>query len=930
MSKNFSKNLSQIKTPHAYTPEHKRKLKNAVLKTAYLNKDKEAGSFGLFDYLRNMSLKKLIPASVLAIFVFTLLGQNLLMWRNTAYAQGLINETINKIESEPLTEEEKEATSTIQILEQLKKEGEIKYLGEEKYPANPSGEITERVIQKFGFTDTDLSTDLIINVSNNKEVFLNMDFPLSGLITETVELKIDADGKIKNLDNLKKKFEDPQLKQVWLKELIKRNNQNWLKDAKELYKNAPEGKWPKDGSMPDKWTTYFEEKIIPALEPIINKAEIYINGYAGSSDPENSVYIYSFDILKLTGQKQKDIEAQDEVIKGIKKLEKFQTEEAKMKIKVLEKALESKNLKLYQNSFTPSLSFSYSGARNEVLVNIYMDFEKKNEDFLSIHFLSENLNIAKGGKWIDVKTENGKIKNLAELEEKLRDPYLDDEVLRFIIGEQNGFLAEYIAGDMDQGAKQYMTPPGQEIVNQLKELLIQAEVPVIERNSVPAEFMMGKEFSPEDADPNIAYSLAIYPLGNSENGENKKAIERLNEIIGKLKASVNSENISTLEILKKALASKDLKYEGKEWGGTQKLRFTDPDFSSDIVLYIKKDGEIQFVIDALFSRSMGERFEIEIDDQGHVMNLEGLKEALKDPNLNESWIKELIKMNNLGQVKNYPKGVENEEIIQENYGNLTSEQIAEIKAHDEKFKVFQKKCDELSRKINDQIRPLMEESEVMIQGIGGGCGEKLEDYSKYLSLFKVAGKHQQDNQNEVNIQKIIAKLSNFDTESAQTKIKILEKVLQFGGLRNYPNAPILMLSAPYKDAKGEPELTIRADFNDETEEFLEMYFSLHPGRGKIKDVEIENGKITNVDELKKAFIDKKLKDPLVRFMIINQNLGWVDGLRKYSLGESWSKTTSENLEQLEEILKEADVLISDRAEGGEGLLFSLTLSALGK
>lgn len=925
MSKNFSKQLSHIKMPKVEAPLYKRKLKNAV-RSVYFNKGTVKKGSSLFDDLKHMSLKKLIPATVLAVFVFTLAGQSFLSWRNTAYAQELIMHAINSIQ--PLSPvEEAKTLSTIQILEAAKKEGAIKYLGEELVPGSS---IFKKVkMQKFSFTDQDLANDIILNVADNGEIFFSVDAPDHQYLEEDFSVAIDENGKVTNLNELQEKLQDPSLKKPWLIELIKRVNQDNM--GREMGYFPPQKKL----SLVEKKCESQAKKVIGQIQPLLEEAHVIHYSREFSCGPKHSDFGIKISILPISGQNIRIIDAKEEIQSLIDRLSQFQTPSAQMKIEILKKALISEKLKAYKNKNNPFInadfSFPYIGAGNNEELFIWVNPQDATEN--GVRFAFQNVYPldmdGDEGERIEIRIKDGSISNAKELEKKLNDSNLSDSLLLSVIRSQNQRWLDGIKKD-DQLKAGKLTP---KMVEQLEDILSNSEVPIVEKNLyVPPKKKEGFKW---ELDPNVLYSIWIYfPFSSfspSEISSDDDSNKKLDAVIENLKKTVNPEDKAALEILKRALESKSLTYVGQEgWGKekVQKIKFQDKNLSSDVLLLLKENGEVEFMIDALFSRSLGERFYIETDAEVNVTNSDELRDAVKDPNLKEQWVKSLVKMSNLNQIQ--PSEKLSEEPLEVVYQNLTPQQIEESKKHDEEFRVFQKKCDERSEKIMQQIYPILKEAEVIIQPAGGGCGETWEDFSFYLSLFSIAGQEDKNNANKAEIQKMIDKLRTFKTSSAQMKIKILEKALSSNNLRNYPNAPISMLSFPYVDAKGDPELTIRADFSNSKEDFLELYFSTQPGEGKWKDIKIKNGEISNLEALKKSLSDNKLKDPQLKFLVREQNLGWVDTLRQYSLGKSWSKLTPKMLDQLETLLKDADVLISDRAEGGENVLYSIELYHLSK
>jgi hypothetical protein len=544
MPQDLVQKLSEVKTPRIHTPEHKKMLKKELMQSVYFQKPvkgKFLKGLSLFANLKPMYLKKIIPVSVLALLIFTIFGQNYLARQNTVYAQELLGEVIEKVQkSVPESEEEKELSSALQVLEEAKKSGELKYLGEEVYPEDKKIGLPERRFKKFTFTAEDLSNDIVIDLENNKKVHLGIDSPLGQILSERFDLQVSKDGEIINIDELRKKLKDPNLTKPWLKELVKKNNAQWLRIIKRY------------GQESDASSTMWD-KILAQLASVTQDGEVLIQGFGGGYDPETQQSNYNLSLYAIGGQKAKNVEAQAQIQKGIEKLVTFDTESARKKMSILKKALSSSRLKRYPNAYDSFLSFPYPGVGANEELYIRMNFKDPTENFLELTFTSEAFSVTPGekGEWIDVEVENGQIAHFKELQQKLQDPNLKDELLLFIIQSQNRALIESIKKhELNQGGKGANPNLTSAVFKQFEELLSKAQVPVIERSEVGLP-----------SNKNLLYSLGIYPMGTPQKTEASKVLD---ETIEKLKASVSGGKEAKMQFLKEAQKAKDLKYEGEE------------------------------------------------------------------------------------------------------------------------------------------------------------------------------------------------------------------------------------------------------------------------------------------------------------------------------------------------------------------------------
>lgn len=730
MSKNFSNRLSHIKTPKVEAPLHQRKLKNAV-QSVYFNKDTAKKGSSLFDDLKHMSLKKLIPATVLAVFVFTLAGQSFLSWRNTAYAQELIMHAMDRIQTLSPAEEAK-TLSTIQILEAAKKEGAIKYLGEELVPGSS---IFKKVkMQKFSFSDQDLANDIILNVADNGEIFFSVDAPDRQYLEEDFSVAIDENGKVTNLNELQEKLQDPSLKKPWLIELIKRVNQDNM--GREMRYFPPQKKL----SPVEKKCESQSKKVIGQIQPLLEEAHVIHYSREFSCGPKPSDFGIKISILPISGQNIRIIDAKEEIQSLIDRLSQFQTPSAQTKIEILKKALISEKLKAYKNKNNPFIdadfSFPYIGAGNNEELFIWVNPQDTTEN--AVRFAFQNvypLDIdGDEGERIEIRINNGSISNMEELEKKLSDANLSDPLLLSVIRSQNQRLLDDIKRD-DQLKAGKLTP---KMVEQLEDILSTSEVPIVEKNLyVPPKKKTGFQW---ELDPNVLYSIWIYfpfsSFGPSEVPQvSNDANRKLDAVIENLKKTINPANKATLEILKKALESEDLKYQGSDEDGDE-LSFSVPEVPNNIRIILKEEGQVFFTFDAPVSLDLEEKLQIKIDENNKVTNLEEIESKLSDPNLKTPWIRELVKMNNLFWLQSLKEKEEYTLYL----GDMSEEEkILALEQH-EINKALDTKCFAIEQAIAAQIEHIIKKSGVSIHSSEGGCGERPEDFNLYLYLLPITKK----------------------------------------------------------------------------------------------------------------------------------------------------------------------------------------------
>lgn len=587
MPDDFDQNLSEISRPVVHTPVHKKMLKKALLQSAHFSRNASrtphmhkvrarvphrgiAGIFSgvclraarLFNYLTTMPLKKTLPVGLMTVLVFTFFGQQYMAWQNTAYAREILHNTIERINSQSQNEHDEELLSAIEILEQAEQNGEVEYLGEETYSTPPGTNIPPRTYQKFRLTDEDLSHDLLIGVNsgapdpmNKSGLIISIDAPLAQAMGSTADFQFDQNGTILNLDDIRQKLADPKLTKPWLKELVKRNNMDWFKRMEENWGTSfPAGV----NALSDP----FKQHVLQQLEPLMQDAEVLLGGFGGGYDPSRHEAIFKLHYYVLTGKQAERAQARANIQEAIDKLSHFNTDSAHMKTLILNKALQSLHLRTYirENSY----SFPYVGAGQDEELYIDLYPADQTEDAVRFTFRSEAIGIVPGkGEWFEIENNGGHLAHADELREKLRDPNLHDELVRFVIKNNNREQIENLkqtlfgmgkgtvgAGLSHQNAVQ--------IANELEQILTDADVPVMEISLVPMEVFEQTGVDHTD-NPNFLFSLGIYPLGVPDPAQARKTLE---EVMAQLKSSVGKE--AKLNFLQEMQKSRDLHFDGEK------------------------------------------------------------------------------------------------------------------------------------------------------------------------------------------------------------------------------------------------------------------------------------------------------------------------------------------------------------------------------
>lgn len=379
MIHDIDKKLNKLKIPLIILKHHKKRLATLLFssheKPSFFWNRKAAIAFGL-------------PILIIGI----LLGQSNLFKSPTVTAQEIIKDTLHTIENTSSDQQpSQQLTLLLQILNEAQQSQELEYIGDE-YKYGSSGKLEK--VYKLVFKDENIIDDIIIRITQNAppENMVQLHFVSNFPTTSKIEIPL-VNNTIRDPEQLRKDLEDPYIAQDWVRDFIHQYNtialDKLLVKAKE---KSPE-----------------HQAMLNILSPYILNAEVLILGGAVDND-QKSYVLYTY---PLTRQKSISPTTVATVKKAIEKLQAFNTESANMKIKALERALQSEQLKAF-NAFTQEErdamissnaalryyepnqqdtnyeSFFFVDDISGEIIHFWLDFTKDSEDFF---FMEHNYGI---------------------------------------------------------------------------------------------------------------------------------------------------------------------------------------------------------------------------------------------------------------------------------------------------------------------------------------------------------------------------------------------------------------------------------------------------------------------------------------------------------------------------------------------------------
>ncbi len=630
--------------PKIETPLHQARLKQ-TLHAHFMKQESVSAPQALLHHIKHMKFSKIVSFGLAFVLVITLTFEGF-SWYNTAYAEEIINQTIDEIKKNPPTLEDEALASKIEALEAIKNSDHLIYLGDESYP---DGDMT--TFQIFKFSDPDLSADVSVRISEDYDVSFVFERPNSQSMGEDIPLIIGDEGQILNLEEVQSKLQRGHIKELWIKDLIKLKNQDWL-DFVESSDWIDDSVWFRDDFDLNK------EIFSAQIKSLAEEADVMISGFGGGYDSSIDTYHLEISVFDIGGQTEKRSQAQAVLQNYIEKMAQFDTASAKLKVKLLEKAMNSQHLASYPEN--PDLfSFPYFGDIESNELMIFIDPQDTTEDFIEFGFNSEVINPFLTSdnilEWVDVRVSDNKITNVDELKNKLSQSELNDPILQMLVQEQNERMAGYIQSDLTDQIKPMDTnPPSLEVANELEELLEEAKVLVIERSFMPAKYMdpttSKSDLIELETDKEIVYSLGLYYLDRFEQESQGEAYELIQKALDALNDQLIHAQSSHLPILEKALESDQLSFEGtfQEGGETfHRISFTDKTLSPFFMfqLTIGEEGNLDVSIYPSDSHDASE-LQFEFDEKGNALRLDEMLSQIQVTDSEDELLQSLVSLGN--------------------------------------------------------------------------------------------------------------------------------------------------------------------------------------------------------------------------------------------------------------------------------------------
>ncbi len=432
-------------------------------------------------------MKKILVMLLQLMFFLGCSNQNVDVGKNESKtdAKSPINYAMNNEIIRNLYElnfDEKNMTSEVRVtLDTLQKafaNGDLQYVGEEDM-----GVGNKRY--KLGFADKNVGPGILISIEpkNNylppdeakySSGLISLEFSTQNL-SDAVSNSIDVEADKIDLGEIKKKLQDPNLKNGLLKMLIARHNA----PSAELFEgecDAPMGGSKLSLSSPSNLT---DQELADLLRPLSEDAEVLFGGVlCDARDEENKISSFSISysvVSELVGNRDAALKAlnqADEVLNSVG------GGEVKIKQKLLSNMKASGLLSYIPGRDEPdykSLSLveasdciggvAASNGKECVEIKAYIDLSQKSAKVVEFDF-----NLSSGGEFTDFITLNGNIKDnkieyAQEQMANLKDSSSESAGMEYIVKYHNLQQIQYL--------RDYETQihPDLDVVEKLADLL---------------------------------------------------------------------------------------------------------------------------------------------------------------------------------------------------------------------------------------------------------------------------------------------------------------------------------------------------------------------------------------------------------------------------------------------------------------------------